>query len=100
MKTEAYEYGELWNAPFLVRLGENGDENSVIYCYFHQRFHAVLVQMIGEKVSKSVRFRMKTNQSGKVEKKTRTPVWSKILRFVFFQMKTETLENAQVWWEP
>jgi len=52
-----------------VRLGENGDENSVIYCYFYQRFHAVLLRMIGVKVSKSVRFRMKTNQSGKVEKK-------------------------------
>jgi len=52
-----------------VRLGENGDENSVIYCYFYQRFHAVLLRMIGEKVSKSVRFRIKTNRSRKVKKK-------------------------------
>lgn len=44
------------NVLFLVWMGENGDEESVIYCYFYLVLLGVLVWKIGENVLKSVCF--------------------------------------------
>lgn len=57
------------NAPFLVWTGENGDEESVIYCHFYLALSGVLVRKIGENASKSACFRMKMHSCGQVNTK-------------------------------
>jgi len=58
---------------------ENGDEKNVIFCRFISVFGGFLVWTIGEGVSKSMRFRLKTYECGQVKTKRNASVGENVL---------------------
>ena len=84
MKTEAFKVEPFENAPSLLFIGENGGfwkryRKKGHFLSFPSAFSGVLVWTIGQNVSKSMRFRMKTNECGQEKKKRNASVVDNIL---------------------